>query len=385
MGGIDVRVLKWEREPVHDTLTESDTNAAGCEDVSRALYRIDPLTDDRWNELLKSHPRASVFHSIPWLKALQKTYGYQPIAYTTSPPETKLQNGIVFCRIDSWLTGSRLVSLPFSDSCDPLINDQEDPKIFFNALEQEVQYQNWRYIEIRPAKSLELAKTSYRAISSYVHFQIDLKPDIESLFRNLHKGSIQRKIRRAARDGIRYQEGSTESLLDFFYPLLVSTRRRHHVPPQPKKWFRNLMNCFGEALKIRIAFKGDRPIAGMLTIRYKDALTYKYGASDARFNKFGGVHLLYWEAIREAKNSGLRTFDLGRTDLDQPGLILFKNRWGADPSILTYSRCSIAGKSEHIFDPRSTDWKAKTAKLLFGHAPTGFLSVLGNLLYKHIG
>ncbi len=370
---------------MHDTLTEPATKVAGCDGASRALYRIDPLKDHRWGELLRSHPRASVFHSIAWLDALQKTYGYQPIAYTTSPPQRKLQNVIVFCRVESRLTGSRLVSLPFSDYCDPLIDDQEEPEILLNALQQEVQKENWRYIEIRPAKSLELAKTSYQPISSYIHFQIDLRPDIETLFRNLHKGSIQRKIRRAAREGLRYEEGSTESLLDCFYRLLVLTRRRHHRPPQPKKWFRNLMNCFGEALKIRIALKGDRPIAGMLTLRYKDVLTYKYGASDVRFNNLGGIHLLYWEAIREAKNSGLHSFDLGRTDADQPGLLVFKSRWGADQLTLTYSRCSIAGKSAHIFDPNSTDWKAQMAKHLFGHAPTGFLSVLGNLLYKHIG
>ena len=368
-----------------DTLTEQGRKDAGCDGTSRALYRIDPLKDNRWDALLKSNPRASVFHSIAWLDALQKTYGYQPIAYTTSPPQTKLQNGIVFCRIESWLTGSRLVSLPFSDFCDPLIDDQEDPEILLNALEREVQKENWRYIEIRPGKSLELAKTSYQPFSSYIHFQIDLRPDIETLFHNFHKGSTQRKIWRAAREGLRYQEGSTESLLDCFYRLLVLTRRRHRVPPQPKKWFRNLMNCFGEALKIRIVLRDDQPIAGMLTIRYKDVLTYKYGASDARFNNLGGMHLLYWESIREAKNSGLRSFDLGRTDLDQPGLIVFKNRWGADQLPLTYSRCSIAGKSEHIFDANSTDWKAQAAKRLFGLAPTGFLSVFGHLLYKHIG
>lgn len=145
------------------------------------------------------------------------------------------------------------------------------------------------------------------------------------------------------------------------------------------------MKCFGEALKFRIVLKGGRAIAGMLTLRYKDVLTYKYGASDADFNNLGGMHLLYWESIREAKNSGMRSFDLGRTDLDQTGLIVFKDRWGADPLIVTYSRRSIAGKLEHIFDPNSTSWKAQTAKHLFGHAPASLLSLMGNLLYKHIG
>ena len=70
---------------------------------------------------------------------------------------------------------------------------------------------------------------------------------------NLHKDSIQRKIRRAEREGLRCEEGTGDTLLDDFYRLLEMTRRRHHLPPQPKKWFQNLVSCFGDALKIRVA------------------------------------------------------------------------------------------------------------------------------------
>src|SRR5579862_5526560 len=77
-------------------------------------YQLDPTQDPRWTELVGRHPKASVFHTVGWLKALRCTYGYEPVAFTTSPPSGGLKNGIVFCRINSWLTGKRLVSLPFS-------------------------------------------------------------------------------------------------------------------------------------------------------------------------------------------------------------------------------------------------------------------------------
>ena len=89
------------------------------------------------------------------------------------------------------------------------------------------------------------------------------------------------------------------------------TRRRHRIPPQPKQWFRNLLDCFGEAAQIRIAFKNQRPLAAILTRQHKDILVYKYGCSDGRFNKLGGTHLLFWKAIQEAKSRRLRVFDLG--------------------------------------------------------------------------
>ncbi len=86
------------------------------------LYQIDPVRDPRWAVFLKRHPRASVFHTPGWLEALCRSYGYESIGYTSSPPGEEIRNGLVFCRVDSWLTGRRMVSLPFSDHCEPLFN-----------------------------------------------------------------------------------------------------------------------------------------------------------------------------------------------------------------------------------------------------------------------
>ena len=69
------------------------------------VYKIDPIKDRRWAEFLDKHPDASVFHTSGWLETLQRTYGYEPVVFTTSPPETELGNGLPFCRITTWLTG----------------------------------------------------------------------------------------------------------------------------------------------------------------------------------------------------------------------------------------------------------------------------------------
>src|SRR5438067_1875924 len=90
-----------------------------------SVYQIDPVSDPRWSEFLQTNRGASVFHTAGWMDALRRTYGYEPVAYTTSPPCTMLDNGWVFCRVRSWLTGRRLVSLPFSDHCDPLVQESE--------------------------------------------------------------------------------------------------------------------------------------------------------------------------------------------------------------------------------------------------------------------
>jgi CelD/BcsL family acetyltransferase involved in cellulose biosynthesis len=353
--------------------------------VPTILNEVDPLRDSRWEGFLRGHPRSSVFHTSAWLEALRRTFGYEPTAFTTSAPDADLQNGAVFCHIDSWLTGRRLVSLPFSDHCDPLVDSAGDIPVFLSAIEQSIRQEKLRYVEMRPLHSFDAATALYQSTYSYCFHQLDLRPDLDTLFHNFHKDSTQRKIRRAAREGLVYQGGRSESLLDSFYRLYLLTRRRHQVPPLPRRWFRTLIDCFGEALNIRTASKAGHPVAGILTLRYKGTLVYKYGCSDAQFNNLGGMHLLFWRSIQEAKQEGLTFFDLGRSECENTGLITFKDRWGAIRSTLTYSRYVASRNAPDAYTPPGADWKLRFVKRVCAHAPDGLLSAAGNLLYKHIG
>jgi hypothetical protein len=353
--------------------------------LPRVAHSIEPLLDPRWNEFVERHPRSSMFHSTAWLTALSRTYGYKPVAYTTSSVGQDLQNALVFCRVESWITGRRLVSLPFSDHCEPLVTTDNELEVLTSALEQEAREGRWRYLEVRPLRPFRITTPLRNTKVTYAFHQLDLGPSLDVIFSNFHKNSTQRKIRRAEREGLTYREGSTPELLRQFYELVKITRKRHKLPPQSWKWFANLRDCFGEALKIRVALKDDRPVAAMLTIRHKDTLVYKYGSSDSRFNNLGGTHLLFWRAIQEAKASGLRFLDFGRCDAGQQGLITFKNRWGAAQSLLTYERYGEAETSTHIFDLYAKEWKAKAAKFVLSHFPSCVLSMIGKAAYRHVG
>src|SRR5215831_12638402 len=137
--------------------------------MAMTVYEIDPLRDPRWADLAGKHPRASVFHTAPWLEALRRTYGYEPVAYTTTPPGTELANGIVCCRVYSRITGRRLVSLPFSDHCEPLVESDGDLETLLHALERECARERWRYVEIRPRETRGVPLGKYGPADTF-HF-----------------------------------------------------------------------------------------------------------------------------------------------------------------------------------------------------------------------
>jgi hypothetical protein len=296
-----------------------------------------------------------------------------------------LENAIVLCRVKSWLTGHRLVSLPFSDHCEPLVDSPEDVDVLASALEDEVRREGLNYVEIRPLRRFDLKLALPRTTITYAFHKLDLRRSLDVIFQRLHKSSTQRKVRRAEREGLRYSEGTSGEFLEQFYRLFELTRRRHRLPPQPKAWFANLVDCFGDALKIRLASLDGLPVAAIMTVAHKDTLAYKYGCSDLQYNNLGSMHLLLWHAIQEAHSDGLHFLDFGRTDAGQDGLVTFKNRWGASQSILTYSRYGNSRRSTHAFDLSATRWKAKAAKYVLSRLPARLVSKVGQALYRHVG
>lgn len=343
------------------------------------IYEVDPLRDRRWDGFVDRHPLASVFHRAEWLRALKLAYGYEPVAITACSPDLRLTQAVVFCRVRSALTGNRLVSLPFSDHCEPLTSCAAETEALAAQLKGMTSQNTWRYVEMRTLAAHRQELSSLGVNSTYLLHRLSLKGSVRDLFNRFHKDCVRRKIARAERESLQYEEGTSEEHLRQFYRLMVMTRRRQNLPPQPLKWFRSLVTSFGKNLKIRFALKDGAPIASILTLSHRKTVTYKYGCSDARFHNLGGPAFLLWKTIQEAKAEGFEELDLGRTNIDHAGLIAFKEHWGAERQVLTYWRYPV---ETHGFNlGRATG----VLKRIAPYAPKETLTLLGSVFYRHIG
>jgi len=349
------------------------------------IFRIDPLTDPRWNDFIGRHPDASVFHSPGWLRALQSTYGYKPLAFTTSAGSS-LSNGVVFCEVRSWLTGARLVSLPFSDHCQPLAHGI-DLEMILESIDQSRRAEQWKYVELRPLSSATVSGAAgyggckeFGRSAAFGFQKIDLRPPAETIYRGFHDSCVRRKIKRAEREALVYETGRSEKMLDQFRHLLLLTRRRHGLPPQPVAWFRNVVDCLNESATIHTLSKDSEPVASIIVLTFRKTLLYKYGCSDAKAHNLGCMPLLFWKVIQQAKEMGAETLDLGRSDYDDPGLIAFKERLGGVTSELTYYRTPAPTEKSPL--PRAgAAWVRSTIACV----PDAILSGAGRVLYRHLG
>jgi CelD/BcsL family acetyltransferase involved in cellulose biosynthesis len=338
-----------------------------------SVHTVDPLHDPRWAELAARHASSSIFHTPGWLRALAAAYGYEPVVYTTSAPGTPLTNGIVLCRVKSWLTGRRLVSLPFSDHCDPLVDDEATFGGLIGGLAAE-ERRTWKYVELRPTSG-RWTDASLTVTANFLLHELDLRAGSDAVLRGAHP-MVRRNIRRAARERLTLEEGRSDALLDAFYTLLILTRRRHGIFPQPRTWFRELAASLGDRFRIRLARKDGRPLASIITLEHGKTMVYKYGCSDARFHRVGAMTVLFWTAIQDAAARGLHTLDLGRSDPGNAGLATFKERWGAQRRTIAYVRMNGRGRP-----PLPLSLPASVLSRL----PDRALAAAGRLLYRHLG
>lgn len=275
------------------------------------------------------------------------------------------------------------MSLPFSDHCEPLSDWAEDLNFLIRYLQATLNRRKWKYLEIRPREwnFHEMADGIglLPAATYYLH-TLDLRPDLKEVFRSLDKDCVLRRIERAQRAGLVERCGRSEDLLKEFYPLFVATRGRQHIPPIPYVWFRNLMACQGEALELRLAYLDKIPVAAILTLQFRNSVYYKYGCSDAQLNRFGAIPWLLWRAIAAAKLNGATEFDMGRTEEDNLGLLVFKNHWVTRPKRLVHWHCP-----EGSFLHRVAGWQWKMAKRIFSSMPDNLRAVPGRAIYRHIG
>ena len=90
--------------------------------------------------------------------------------------------------------------------------------------------------------------------------------------------------------------------------------------------------------------------------------------------------MLLWRTVQDAMNEGAVELDLGRSDSDTPGLITFKDHWGATRYGMSYYR--YPGASTRI----STDGLLMlAARRLVAAIPDSLFASLGGLIYPHVG
>jgi CelD/BcsL family acetyltransferase involved in cellulose biosynthesis len=344
----------------------------------RPASPLDPISDPAWLALIEGNPTATIFHHPQWLGLLRSQYGYELYACCIEGSDG-IEAGIPIARIESRLTGRRLVSLPFSDVCAPVLARGAGASATADlaaALSEEHRRTGLDLTVHAPIPDAAEAFVQHR----FFRHLLPLEDDPAAVEARYSKSQVKRGINKARREGLRAERHTDAEALDAFYALHLRTRKKLGAPTQPRRFIRRFGQLFDAGLGfVELVLDDGRPIAAAVFLTYNGTVTYKYGASDERALGKRPNNLLFSEAIRWACESGFRTLDFGRTDVDNEGLRAFKRSWGAEESELSYT---YFAEREPAVGSQLRD-RVMTATIK--RAPAGFSRLVGEALYGHFG
>lgn len=341
------------------------------------LQILNPLDEPGWDDLLRNSGDSSFFHTSGWARVLVQSYGYKPV-YFVALDGGRLSLLVPYMDIPSLLTGRRGVSLPFSDYCDPYASDNS---LIGEVMPATIDYGKrvgWKYVEWRTTMGfLESAIPS----EIYMTHNLDLQ-HTESELLSSFRESNRRNIKKAMKNGVAVTFEQSPESLQAFYMLHCRTRLRHGLPPQPSSFFKNVLDnviAKGQGM-IASAWHSRRIIAATVFFHFDTTAIFKFGASDINSLRYRPNNLILWEAIKWCKARGIRSLSLGRTDVDNYGLLRFKRSWGANENPLNYYRYDINKKIYYHVRKRE-DY----SKRVFSMLPLSAGRFIGRLFYKHVG
>jgi hypothetical protein len=340
---------------------------------------IDPRKLKEWDSILLRTPEASFFHSTAWAKVLCESYHYQPL-YITEWDGESLKALLALMDVDSFLTGRRGVSLPFTDYCDPIAPDNET---FRDLLNEAVLYgkeKGWKHLEIRGG-AVFLANGAPSCTTAYGH-TLGLSRGADEQMTRL-RDSTRRNIKKAVKEGVTVSIRRDMEALRFFYNLNCMTRQEHGLPPQPFSFFEKIHEHILSHDKgcICLAEHGNQPVAASIFFHFGDKAIYKYGASDKNAKNLRANNLVMWEAICWYIEHGYKHFCFGRTEKDNDGLRQFKNGWGTQENKISYFKYDLL-RNQFV---TNAGYIASRYKKVFQRIPVPALRVMGKLLYRHMG
>jgi len=346
--------------------------------MSLELEIINPLDYKDWDERLCSKQDYSFFHSSSWAKVLCESYNYKPL-YFTLGNNRSFSVLVPIMEVNSFLTGRRGVSLPFSDYCELILDQGFDVREVLKYIIDYGKKARWKYIELKPGKKMhEGVQPSERF---YTH-ALPLVQEEGRIFEKFRE-STRRNIKKAINEGVSVQRFNSLASVKEYYRLHCMTRKEHGLPPQPYHFFKKVYECIISRNLgfVALASYKNKIIAGAIYFHFGDKVIYKYGASDKEYQHLRANNLVMWEAIRLYCKAGFKNFCFGRTEFNNPGLRQFKNGWGTKEAIIRYYKYDL------IRDAFITDINDMIAVYhrVFKKTPVSVLKIVGSLLYKHIG
>lgn len=274
------------------------------------------------------------YHTKNWHETLNKTFGWKIKAATC-------YNGSNLVYFLPFIEKMRLnlshvkISLPLSHKIGPAYELKAAKKIEADNK----MFEKLTNIEVHD--KINSASLNKFSTDTIITLDLEMFKNLDDLFHDLDKSSIQRKIKKAEKENIKVKKTNNLESFKTFSNLENITRYKQGSPAYPQNFFSNLYESFKGTpyLNLYSAQFNDEIVSGVIFSQFNNEAIYLYGASlDNRdLYRLGINQITMWEAVKDSYFKGLKRVDFGKTPNSLESLEKYKLKWGGTSKPLTYS------------------------------------------------
>jgi lipid II:glycine glycyltransferase (peptidoglycan interpeptide bridge formation enzyme) len=213
-----------------------------------------------------------------------------------------------------------------------------------NQLQEIIKEEKISFVRISPIweKTPEnvsiFEESTFRKAPIHMHPELTWELDItfpeEQILANMRK-TTRYLIRQAEKNpDIEIVKSNNIEDLKYFWPVYKETAKRHKFVVFSEKYLKTEFEIFIKDKQILLflgKYKGEI-VSTALFVFWQNACVYHHSGSLAKYNKIPVSYLLQWQAIKEAKNRGCKSYNFWgiapRASHPWAGLSLFKMGFG---------------------------------------------------------
>ncbi|MGC9270230.1 FemAB family XrtA/PEP-CTERM system-associated protein [Acidiphilium sp.] len=340
------------------------------------------IMDDRdragWDGFVMAHPDGTIFHRAAWQDVIHTAFNQHPY-FMLAERDGQICGVLPLVHMRSRIfKRNTLVSTPFCVYGGPIGTDGTVTTALIEAASALMRKIGANAFELRTIAP-DLATSDWQAAPAiYDTFRKTIPLDDEACLK-----AIPRKQRAVVRKAI--DLGLTSTIdRDWrrFFHLYAESVHNLGTPVFPARYFRLLLDCFGNDAEILTVFDNATPLCAVLSFTYKGEISPYYAGGGTAARGKGGHDFMYFQVMRRAIALGLDRFDFGRSKRET-GPHKFKTNWGFSPTPLGYQYLLQPGAIMPDTNPLSPKYQRKIE--LWKRLPRPLANALGPIIVRGLG
>ncbi|TWT82113.1 FemAB family protein [Planctomycetes bacterium CA13] len=343
------------------------------EDMPNPRGSLERIPLARWQEFVNTQPERTIFHHARWLSLISKQYKFPAHIYAWVKAG-EVMAGLPFLGTSTLRRQRKLVSLPFTDNLRVLGSDAESLLALRDGLKA-TNFSSYYCVVNKTDQPLGFSCTP----SGIVRHELDLTRSMSEIERGYAR-SLKSNLRKGQKANLQFSVSQDAAALDTFYQIHVKTRHRLGIPVQPRSFFNRLYReliATGLGFVATVSHQGDPVSVGVFLV-YGKTMVFKYAASELAALHLRPNDFLVGNAICDAVDRSLDTFDFGTSREVETGLRRFKRKWGATEYPL-FNDCVVG----NVAINRSDSLAMTFARATIRHTPSIVCRTAGKILYRY--